>query len=655
LPAAAVLIIVISVWIGVESRGDRAHSPPSDGLTILQPMNTGSATLAEGAARYLSQQLETFIDVAPLQSIAASDAGTAASLGSLRLTNAGPRSVAALDMRHDEGGYRLTLHLRRGEASLRETFSAPSAVAALERATQWLDDQLRETPSLREQPSTLSSPERYALNSYFEGLAADSSGESCHEALPYYRAALERAPDLHSAHLRLADCERQLGRPHEAAALATALLSDVRFTDPEQRIQAALVGARSQLDLGNRSEAEDLLTKAPLPQRSALTPLARLRALNALALGAQLRGDLAGLESINRERLALTESEYPLPAQLAGIHLELAANYLASGDHDALIDHAGKARGLAEEAGDMEHLMQSYRYLASSYFRNGEIDAGVQLALAAAPVLERSRDVTAKAYFLQFSAMALNLRGLFAQARTYTDALRALDSTSSDPMYGAIADLTVMHRLYVQADYENALALARATRARLDRTHRAHAATPLAMSFEAIAAARGGTIEAAEALTEQIMTRYPGMAAMEAPLYRARGHIAARRGDVETALALLRRAETGYREAGVRSVANYIGYEIAEIRFQAEGTPPWDDIERLSGFTEFDYPLARLRARGHAANGDYIGATAALEEARLRGNELWSEKDQLLLERYRSSLSMAEATITSREQAENAQ
>jgi hypothetical protein len=558
-------------------------------------------------------------------------------------------------MRHDEDGYRLTLHLRRGEASLRETFSAPSAMAALERATQWLDDQLRETQSPRELPSTLSPRERYALNSYFEGLAADGNGESCHEALSYYRAALERAPDLHSAHLRLADCERQLGRPHDAAALATALLSDVRFTDPEQRIQAALVGARSQLDLGNRSAAEDLLSKAPLPQRSALTPLARLRALNALALGAQLRGDRAGLESINRERLALAESEYPLPAQLAGIHLELAANYLTSGNHNALVAHAGKARALAEETGDMERLMQSYRYLASSYFRNGEIDAGVQLALAAAPVLERSRDVTAKAYFLQFSAMALNLRGLFAEGRKYTDALRALDGASSDPMYGAIADLTVMHRLYVQGDYKNALALARATRARLDRTHLAHAATPLAMSFEAIAAARGDTIEAAEALVEQIMTRYPGMAAMEAPLYRARGHIAARRGDIETALAFLRRAETGYRETGMRSVANYIGYEIAEIRFQAEGSPPWDDIERLSGFTEFDYPLARLRARAHAANGDYIGATAALEEARLRGNELWSEEDQLLLERYRSSLSMAEATIPPRVRAQNAQ
>ena len=136
-----------------------------------------------------------------------------------------------------------------------------------------------------------------------------------------------------------------------------------------------------------------------------------------MTLLARLQGDLERTEALGLEHLTLAETHYPQPAYLADLHLKLAAVYLAKGQHDPLRRHAEAARSLAEETGDVDTLMGSYRYLASSYFRDGELDAAVQLALAARPTLDRSTDVPAKAYFLQFSALALNLRGLFEPAR----------------------------------------------------------------------------------------------------------------------------------------------------------------------------------------------------------------------------------------------
>ncbi|HBO13396.1 MAG TPA: hypothetical protein DD491_11480, partial [Halieaceae bacterium] len=376
---------------------------------------------------------------------------------------------------------------------------------------------------------------------------------------------------------------------------------------------------------------------------NAVLPLQRLRALSALALLAELDGDGAGARILREERLTLAEREYPLPGYLAELQLDLAASALAAGDHDALREHANAARSLAEEHGDLEALLRSYRYLVASYYRDNDMDAAVQLALAARPILDRVDSAEAEGFFLQFATLALNLRGRFEEARDYTAALRTLGEHTANPMFGAIADLTVMHRRYVQGDYKAARALAAGTRQRLEADNGFHAAIPTALSFEAIAAARGAPVAEATTVIESLEQRYGNVEALRAPVLRARGHLLARSGSKDRGLALLREAEAAYRAAGARSVADYTGYEIAELRLKTESTPPWDDLERLSAGDTFDYKLAMLQARAYAREDNHLAATAALEEARLRGNDLWSERDQLLLERYRSVLAMADA------------
>ncbi|MEQ9464486.1 MAG: hypothetical protein RJQ10_12575, partial [Haliea sp.] len=407
-------------------------------------------------------------------------------------------------------------------------------------------------------------------------------------------------------------------------------------------LDAGLVAAGAYLDLGNTDAAGAILKGLPLKALQESAPLGQLQTLAALALMARLEGDLSAAEAHLLDRLELARTHYPMPLYLADIHLALADSYQAAGQHDALLAHARQARTLAEETGDIDTLMESYRYLAASYFRNGDTDAAVQLALAAAPIIDQARDVASKAYFLQFSAMSLNLRGHFSPARDYTTALRALGETSADPMYGAIADFTVMHRLYVQGAFTEAYRLASSTRSRLESSAGLHAAVPAALAFEAIAASRGASLDTAGSLIRLLETRYPDDMSLPAPILRARGHVALRNKQFTRGLQFLREAEAAYRQAGMRAVGNYVGYEIIESRLAGEAEPPWDDIQRLSALTDFDYPLARLQAQAHAKESNYLGATAALEEARLRGNDLWSDRDQLILEEYRSVLAMAD-------------
>ncbi|MDO8864068.1 winged helix-turn-helix domain-containing protein [Haliea sp. E1-2-M8] len=646
LAMALLALVIVAGWLALDSGVVRstastsAASTASTAATLtLQPVAGDASMLTEGAAEYFAMQLGAAADIAPVIALDG-DPAHIADLASLKLTRSRSGPVAAIHLSHEGNAYTLTVSFRNRDEKNRGAFTEDSIAEVLERGVQWLR---REVDSPVEAASP--APQRYALTSYFKGLATTGAGHTCERAMDYFRAAVTNDPDFHHAHLRLARCERMLGRSHKAAAIAAALLANALQADPNLLLEARLLAARAQYDLGNSAEARRYLKDLDPQSMSDNRPLQRLKVLAALTMLAQLDGDVGRAEALNQERLALAQAHYPLESYLTKIHLDLAGVYLETGQHKALAQHAEKARSLAEETGDGEMLIASYRYLAGSYFRNGDMDAAVQLALAARPIIDQTQSAISKAYFIQFSAMALNLRGLFEVGREYTESLRELSETSANPMYGAIADFTVMHRLYVQGAFAEAHALASSTRSRLEDGTGAHAAIPVALSFEAIAAARSGPIGEAAALVDVLETRYPGNPALLAPRLRARGHIAARGGRVQEGVELLRQAEARYRDTGSASVANYVAYELMELRLGSEPTPPWDDIARLSSLSDFDYPLALLQARAHAAEGNYIGATAALEEARLRGNDLWSDRNQLLLEEYRSVVTMADARV----------
>lgn len=369
----------------------------------------------------------------------------------------------------------------------------------------------------------------------------------------------------------------------------------------------------------------------------------RMSALAAVALLANLNGSPEQALNAQQERLELALSEYPIPQFVADIHLDIAEVGLANGDYALMRTHAEAARELIEEFGSHESLVRSYRFLITSYFRANDMDAAVQLALSAGSIVDAASATPDKAYFMQFAAIALNGRGHLRAGREYSARLRKLEADSANPMYGALADMTVFHRLYAKGAYAEGYAFATSLRERIEANNNRHSSLPLALAFEAIAAARGAPVTAARAIIERLDQDYPDVDALRPDRTRALGHLLIREGKIADGIRVLREAEALFRDAGVESVADYVGYEIAEARLATEEQAPWDDLGRLLRDQPANYQLARLMGIAHARDGNFIAATTELETARLRGHELWSEEDQLLLESYRSTLATADA------------
>jgi hypothetical protein len=444
--------------------------------------------------------------------------------------------------------------------------------------------------------------------------------------------------------LRLADCERLQGDSKTALALL-----DVLFSAPDDEIKATelarayMISARTQLEMGDIDAAREQLSQAALVAQSSQDPLAKISLLSALAIEADLDQDAARAFELHRSRLQLAEKEYAVPAYLSVAHLDLANSAARVGEHEVVREHAARARAYAEELGNSELLLQAFRFLITSYYRANDIDAAVQLARSAAPMLPGVRANETKAFFLQIAALALNLRGHFEESRAFTAALRDVALLSDNPLYGAMADLVVFHRLYLQQDFESGWQLARSLRAKVEANPTQHAALPQALAYEALAASRGAPIEEAKERVVVLQAKFADAQYVAPAMHRAIGHIKAREGDVDGALASLQRAEAAEREIGVITAADYILMEIAELQLDAGlASEAWDALNRVEAALGFDYQLARLQARAYALEGRDAAALAALKEAQLRSNDLWTSEDQLQLESYQLAVARSD-------------
>ncbi|MEQ9463558.1 MAG: winged helix-turn-helix domain-containing protein, partial [Haliea sp.] len=226
LVATTLLLLGVSTWLVVDSRGNRTVIGNDVAPTLaMQPVVGDAAALTEGVAEYLAARLGPSTDIAPMVSLEGEPvSGT--DLSGLRLAKVRIGPVAAFHLARQGATYQLTLSFRDGERSRQEQLAGDSITALLDDAVRWVGTQAGSLPSA---PAPAAS---YALASYFEGLAATGSGGACGRAMEYYQAAIAANPEFHRARLRLARCARALGRPLEAAAAAVALLAREGHTVP---------------------------------------------------------------------------------------------------------------------------------------------------------------------------------------------------------------------------------------------------------------------------------------------------------------------------------------------------------------------------------------------------------------------------------------
>lgn len=542
-----------------------------------------------------------------------------------------------LEFSQQADGFRVRASLRNTDGEFAATdIQAKELSLAFEQTDQWIRSQLNvdSDPELRANPPP--TRDDYALQSYLQGLRALRAEGDIKTAAEYFRAAVNSDPDFLEAWAKLARSLTDLGDQQGALAIGLTLLENPALQDNEAvNVEAHYVLAQSYNRLSERDKATTYLNKTRDIIASTENPYIRLDGLESLALLARLENDVPAAEAFAQERLALAKVVYPVPNYLAAIHLQLASFFDQGRQLEKLVDHAQEAIRLSEAGHNPNGMMSGYRYLSSYYFATNRLDEGVQLAIQAEPFLAQSAVSYDKAFFLQFAAMTLNVRGRFDRSERYSTLLRKLALESRNSMYEVLSDFVILHRLYVRERFDEARAYAQAMRARFRNDAVMISALPDAIVIEATVAARAGDAQEAIRLLTEFNDKFGSSTVrLQNDLNRVRGHIAVEQGRVQEGIDLLLDAEQAMRSQKQESVANYIGYEILQILLDHPDLEYQSVIDRLEHHTKYDYQFLKLKAQFEAREGNFMEAAMLMQENRLRANQLWTPKDQILLESF---------------------
>lgn len=647
----AVLVLVLAVYLLSERfQNPQGEQQPSRNdaikLAVLQ-MDGNSDWLNLGGVEYLSDLISASGLVYTVRPDDAWLEGSSAEEAAVLLTRYEPINYSCqLDIRQEADQYFIEASLRNEAGVVARTEIAATALPlAFEKSRQWIESNLPGNPGRNASPEPAPTQDDYALQSYLQGLVALRSEGNYEKAAQYFRAAVNSDPEFLQAWAKLARSLTDLGNQNEAISIGLTLLERPRvLQDDELNVEVHYVLARAYLRLGEQDNAADYLGKTREVIAATGNPYVRMDGLESLSTLARLEGNLEAASALGEERLALAREFYPVPNYLASIHLQLASLFDMSLMQEKLREHAEEGIRLSESGHNPNGVMTGYRYLNSYNYATNRLDEGVQVAIQAQPFLEQSKVSYDQAFFLQFSSLILNLRGLFDQSAQYSQRLRELAVESQNSLYEVLSDFTILHRMYIQGQFAEARAYAQTMRARFRNDAVMRSALPDAMVIEATVSARIDELQEAMDILAELEEKFGSSTLrLRNDVNRARGHIAVRQGRLEEGLELLAEAERSIRASKQQSVANYIGYEILEILLQHPDLPYQPVMDRLQQHTDYDYHFHKLKAQFSAREGNYMDAVMLMEENRLRGNQLWRPEDQLLLESYRERVAPAAA------------
>ncbi len=651
----ALMVVVLLVYVvSVQLQNTASEPSPAENdaikLAVLQ-MDGNADWLNLGGVEYLSDLISASGLVYTVKPDDEWLEGSSAEEAAVLLTRYEPINYSCqLDIRQEADQYFIEASLRNEAGVVARTeIVATGLPLAFEKSRQWIEGNLpghagRAVDSLR--PPT---QDDYALQSYLQGLVALRSEGNFEKAAQYFRAAVNSDAEFLQAWARLARSLTDLGNQNEALSIGLTLLEQPRVKqDDELNVEVHYVLARAYLRLGEHDKAAEYLGKTREVIAATGNPYVRMDGLESLSTLARLEGNLETASALGEERLELAREFYPLPNYLASIHLQLASLFDMSLMQEKLREHAEEGIRLSEEGSNPNGLVTGYRYLNSYNYAANRLDEGVQVAVQAEPFLQQSSVSYDQAFFLQFSSLILNLRGLFDQSAQYSRMLRELAVESQNSLYEVLSDFTVLHRLYVQGQFAEARSYAQSMRARFRSDAVMSSALPDAMVIEATVSARIDELEEAMDLLAELEEKFGSSTLrLRNDVNRARGHIAVRQGRVEEGLELLAQAEQSIRATRQQAVANYIGYEILEILLQHPELPYQPVLDRLERHTDYDYHFYKLKAGFLAREGNFMDAAMLMEENRLRANQLWQPEDQLLLESWREQANPPAAAASS--------
>ena len=543
-----------------------------------------------------------------------------------------------IDIRETARGYSLEARLRTDtEVISTSTFEDETLRGVFNQTDQWINTHLSVRDHLSTQPPQLPlTLDRYALESYLQGIYELEVTNDKRKAMDYFQAAVNKDPEFLAAWIKLGGTKVDVADYEKAISISKTLLArkDVQ-TQPKMLLQLRYLTAQVYARLLDHELAAEYANLAVETLDSVEDPYLRINVLRSLTLLAQVQKEWEKAETYMLQCLAVANEHYPLPNALAEFHSSLANIYQQQRKLEKMKIQAEIALSLYEETNNVNGMMWSFARLSRYYLVTGRFDEGLLITSRAEPYLDQSTRPDAVVKYLESAASMANLRGMFNKSQDYIVRAQLLAQQTGNNIYLYNAEFLKLHRLYVQNRFEQSMNQIGTMIADLgDDTHY-KIIEIFVMQVAVLVSSRFEPPAETERRLQELVQKYPDrIKQFSIELMRPQGHLAINQGRVKEGLELLRQSEQGERDRNDTHVANYIGYEILEVLLEHPELEYRDTMTRLEGNTDYDYPFFKLKAQFMAREGRFLEAVMLMRENKLRANQLWKAEDQLLLEQF---------------------
>jgi len=479
----------------------------------------------------------------------------------------------------------------------------------------------------------LISQSSFAVETLLRGMAAQFAGE-VPRAIELFEAALAEDPDFEFARYELAIAVRRSGQFERALAILEPMAQRLASNFWVQRINNAMGIAYWRL---NRfDEALDALRRA---ESVADSPTLRAITLTNISLIERKQGFLAQAEVSIREAIRLAV-EGESPRLQASARNTLASILTRLDRHDEALVQLGLARELFYETGNLAGYAAVLSRTARIRAARGERSETESLLRLALGVREQIGDDDGVADLQLRLARIHRVRGEFEQARILArNGLDRAQALGEDDLvidaYQALAALALADRRYDQArSYGNeALRLAELTGR--ERDTRAVRLGLLSVDLETTPSP--GTLEAhLDQLVDDADAADDRLVAIRARLLAARLYRQLQRPNdarrvLDRSLELLEPEDARFANE-VNAARARLALELGDPDAASQA------LDAMEQRNSPDFPTLMLRARVHAARGNFKAAVEIAGLALANTGDWWRPEDQALLDIWSSRL-----------------
>ncbi|KAA3645986.1 MAG: hypothetical protein DWP95_03660, partial [Proteobacteria bacterium] len=554
------------------------------------------------------------------------------------LTSKGQLDYAVLiNFSEHDDRYEAELTLRNQNSVISKTTLESNQLLSLtQHISQWINQTLSSVENV--QPSSnnsLLTNDDYALQSYIQGITEQQLNQDYYKAREYFEAAVQKDPQFKVAWVQLAYVKLKLNQFSEAISIADTFLPQA-ISDHDKGLQFDFnhIKALAYSYMQQKQKAKDYIEQSIESIENNPSPLKKIHNLKSMVLLAYLIQDWdMALENLD-EQLMLSENYYPLDHQLASIYFSQAEVYISKTEYPKAKEALNKAIHYYSQDYNPDNMLMSYALINTINLIESDYEQGVQVANQAEALLDETNLPHQEMQYLIYTSLIFNLTGRFDRSEKYIARMAKLAEETDIKRYYIMLEVVRMHAFYVQDKFVEAYNHASAIKNTLENNYLPEEMA-IIYSWVTLISSRVLPPEQALKFYQEIIEKIPTlMDNYYSDFQRAKGHILVRLGQTEEGLEMLKKVEKSYRELNEKHAANYVGFEILAILLNHPEKEYQSVINRLDANTSYDYLFFKLKAQFKARESDYLAAAMLMQENKLKANQLWTAKDQLLLEEY---------------------